>query len=312
MSLALVFPGQGSQSVGMLGSLAEAHPVVEKRLAAASGVLGYDLWQRMSTGPAGLLNATECTQPAMLAAGVATYDVWRERGGRAPECVSGHSLGEFSALVCAGTLDFAAAVDLVRFRGAVMQEAVPQGSGAIAAILGLDDDAVEAACAEAAQGGVVEAVNYNAPSQVVIAGDTAAVNRAMAAALARGAKRAVILPVSVPVHSSLMRGAAAQLRERLKQVALKVPQMRFVSAVDGRQYSEPEAIRDLLYRQLASPVRWSATVRALVASGVTTMIECGPGKVLTALNRRIEKREGLSYFALEDSASIDAALKAIA
>ena len=311
MSLALVFPGQGSQSVGMLGSLAAAHAVVEKRLAAASVVLGYDLWQRMSAGPAELLNATECTQPIMLAAGVATYDVWRERGGRTPDCVSGHSLGEFSALVCAGSIEFAAAVDLVRFRGAVMQQAVPQGSGAIAAILGLDDEAVEAACAEAAQGEVVEAVNYNAPSQVVIAGATAAVHRAMAAAQARGAKRAVILPVSVPVHSSLMRGAAEQLRERLKLVALQAPQLRFVSAVDGKDYSDPQQIRDLLYRQLASPVRWSASVRALVASGVTTMIECGPGKVLTALNRRIEKRDGLSYFALEDPASIDAAVQAL-
>jgi [acyl-carrier-protein] S-malonyltransferase len=310
MSLVFVFPGQGSQSVGMLKELAAADAAVRKTFAEASGVLGYDLWQLVSEGPASELNATERTQPAMLAAGVATWRVWRARGGALPATVSGHSLGEFTALVCADALEFAAAVELVRFRGQVMQEAVPAGSGAMAAILGIDDEGVIAVCREAARGAVVEPVNFNSPGQVVIAGDAAAVQRAIEAAKIRGAKRAVPLPVSVPSHSSLMRGAGERLRERLQTLPVRAPQIRYVSAVDARAHAAPEDIREVLVRQLSSPVRWTDTLAALAGADVTCIIECGPGKVLTALNKRIIKRDGLSYFALEDPATLEAALQA--
>jgi len=309
MSFAFVFPGQGSQSVGMLGALAAAQPAVQATFAQASEVLGYDLWQLTSAGPAEDLNATERTQPAMLAAGVATWRTWQARGGALPALVSGHSLGEFTALVCAGALDFAPAIALVRCRGELMQAAVPAGSGAMAAILGLDDEAVEAACREAAQGEVVEPANYNSPSQVVIAGAAAAVQRAIGAAKARGAKRAVLLPVSVPSHSSLMQGAAVRLQERLAALEVRVPKIRYLSAVDARPHEDPQEIRALLVRQLSSPVRWSQTLSALSA-GLAQVIECGPGKVLTGLNRRIEKRADLTFLALEDPASLDAALAA--
>jgi [acyl-carrier-protein] S-malonyltransferase len=244
----------------------------------------------------------------MLVAGVATWRLWRELGGTLPVVVSGHSLGEFTALVCAEALEFRAAVDLVRYRGQVMQEAVPLGSGAVAAILGLDDASLAEACREAAQGGVVEPVNFNAPGQVVIAGHNEAVQRAMEAAKARGAKRAILLPVSVPVHSSLMRGAAERLAERLKDVEIRAPRIRFVSAVDAVAHEQPVDLHELLVRQLPSPVRWWDTVRALAATGIAQLIECGPGKVLTGLNRRIEKRPGLEFLALEDPASVEAAL----
>jgi len=309
MSFAFVFPGQGSQSVGMLGALAAAQPAVQATFAQASEVLGYDLWQLTSAGPAEDLNATERTQPAMLAAGVATWRTWQARGGALPALVSGHSLGEFTALVCAGALDFAPAIALVRCRGELMQAAVPAGSGAMAAILGLDDAAVEAACREAAQGEVVEPANYNSPGQVVIAGAAAAVQRAIGAAKARGAKRAVLLPVSVPSHSSLMQGAAVRLQERLAALEVRVPKIRYVSAVDARPHEDPQEIRALLVRQLSSPVRWSQTLSALSA-GLAQVIECGPGKVLTGLNRRIEKRADLTFLALEDPPSLDAALAA--
>ena len=309
MSFAFVFPGQGSQSVGMLGALSAAQPAVQATFAQASEVLGYDLWQLTSAGPAEDLNATERTQPAMLAAGVATWRTWQARGGALPALVSGHSLGEFTALVCAGALDFAPAIALVRCRGELMQAAVPAGSGAMAAILGLEDEAVEAACREAAQGEVVEPANYNSPGQVVIAGAAAAVQRAIGAAKARGAKRAVLLPVSVPSHSSLMQGAAVRLQERLAALEVRVPKIRYVSAVDARPHEDPQEIRALLVRQLSSPVRWSQTLSALSA-GLTQVIECGPGKVLTGLNRRIEKRADLTFLALEDPASLDAALAA--
>ena len=310
MTLACVFPGQGSQSVGMLAALAAQHPIVQSTFAEASAALGYDLWRLASAGPAEQLNSTECTQPAMLTAGVATWRLWREQGGAMPALVSGHSLGEFTALVCAGALDFATAVALVRDRGRYMQHAVPAGGGAMAAILGLDDVAAEAACAEAAQGEIVEAVNYNAPGQIVIAGQASAVERAMVAAKARGAKRALLLPVSVPAHSSLMQGAAAQFRERLAGVAIAAPRIEYVSAVDARAHNEPGEMRVLLERQLASPVRWSATVLALTARGAKLLVECGPGKVLTSLNRRIERRPEISCLALEDQASLLAALEA--
>jgi [acyl-carrier-protein] S-malonyltransferase len=273
-------------------------------------VLGYDLWKLVSEGPEAELNATARTQPALLAAGVATWRSWRARGGAAPAVVSGHSLGEFTALVCAESIEFRAAVGLVRYRGEVMQEAVPAGTGAMAAILGLDDAEIEAACREAAGDGVVEPANFNSPGQVVIAGETAAVERAIAAAKARGAKRAVALPVSVPSHTSLMRGAAERLRGRLSGLSVKAPRLRYVSAVDAAAHSEPAEIRDLLVRQLSSPVRWTDTVRALIDGGVEEIVECGPGRVLTGLNRRIERRAGLEFLALEDPDSIAAALAA--
>jgi [acyl-carrier-protein] S-malonyltransferase len=224
--------------------------------------------------------------------------------------VAGHSLGEYSALVCAGALEFRSAVALVRERGRAMQAAVPAGKGAMAAILGLEDAAAEAACAEAAQGEVVEAVNYNAPGQIVIAGDTGAVERAMAAAKARGAKRALLLPVSVPAHSSLLQGAAVQFRERLAQTAISTPTIRWFSAVDAAEHGTPEDIRAILERQLASPVRWTPTVLALTAAGATQLVECGPGKVLTALNRRIDRRPEINCMAIEDGASLQAAMEA--
>jgi len=310
MSFAFVFAGQGSQSVGMLGKLALAAPTVRTTFDEASRVLGYDLWQLVSAGPEEALNATERTQPAMLAAGVAVWRAWRARGGALPAVASGHSLGEFTALVCAGALDYPAAIELVRFRGQVMQEAVPAGTGAMAAILGLDDDAVIAVCREAAGGAVVEAVNFNCPGQVVIAGEAAAAQRAIDLAKTRGAKRAVTLPVSVPSHSSLMRGAAEKLRAKLGTLTVRAPAFPYVSAVDARPHSEPADIVDVLVRQISSPVRWTDALRALLGYGVAQVIECGPGKVLTTLNRRIERRPDLSFLALEDPASIDTALSA--
>ena len=310
MSLAFVFPGQGSQSVGMLGALAEHHPVVERTFAEASEVLGYDLWAICRDGPAEALNETVRTQPAMLAAGVATYRVWRDQGGVIPKMMAGHSLGEFSALVAAGCLDFKDAVSLVRFRAEAMQAAVPQGAGAMAAILGLEDSDVEAACAEAAQGGIVEAVNFNSPGQVVIAGDAAAVARAIDAATALGAKRAVLLPISVPAHSSLMRPAAERLGERLAGMTVLKPDGIAVYGVDVRVHSRAEEIREGVVKQLRTPVYWAATVRTMIAAGATVIVECGPGKVLTSLNRRIDKNRDLKMIALEDPKSMDDALAA--
>jgi len=310
MSFAFVFPGQGSQSVGMLAALGAAEPAVQSTFAEASRVLGYDLWQLVSEGPAEALNATERTQPAMLAAGTAVWRVWRARGGSVPARVSGHSLGEFTALVCAGALDFPAAIELVRFRGQVMQEAVPAGGGAMAAILGLEDEVVLAVCREAAGSGIVEAANFNSPEQIVIAGERSAVQRAIEAAKARGAKRAVLLPVSVPAHSSLMRGAGERLRTRLASQPVRTPEIPYVSAVDAREHTAPEDIRELLVRQISSPVRWTDTLRVLSAGPIAQVVECGPGKVLTGLNRRIERRPDLAFLALEDPASIETALSA--
>jgi [acyl-carrier-protein] S-malonyltransferase len=310
MSLAFVFPGQGSQSVGMLSALAGTSPVVQSVFAQASQVLGYDLWRRCQEGPEEALNQTECTQPAMLAAGVATYRLWRERGGSAPALMAGHSLGEFSALVAAGCLDFEDAVDLVKFRAQAMQAAVPAGEGGMAAILGLEDIDVAAACAEAAGDEVVEAVNFNAPGQVVIAGKAAAVSRAIEAASAKGAKRAMALPVSVPAHSSLMAPAAAMLRERLARVAVQPAEGIDVYGVDIRIHRTPDEIRAALVKQLHTPVYWASTVRTLIGAGATVIVECGPGKVLTSLNRRIDKNRDLKMIAIEDPASLDAALAA--
>jgi [acyl-carrier-protein] S-malonyltransferase len=310
MSFAFVFPGQGSQSVGMLAALAAQYPAIRATFDEASESLHYDLWKLVSEGPAEALNSTERTQPAMLTAGVATWRAWQAQGGGVPAVVSGHSLGEFTALVCAGSLDFAAAVELVRFRGERMQAAVPAGTGAMAAILGLDDEAVIGACAEAAHGAVVEPANFNSPGQVVIAGEAAAVERAMEAARARGAKRALLLPVSVPAHSSLMLGAAEQLRGRLDSLSVHAPEIRYLSAVDATEHAAPEDLRALLVRQLSSPVRWTQTLRALATPDMAQVIECGPGKVLTGLNKRIEKRDGLSYLALEDPAAVTGAIAA--
>lgn len=310
MTLAVVFPGQGSQSLGMLSALAAEHPQVRATFDEASGVLDYDLWAVVQQGPEQQLNSTECTQPAMLAAGIATWRVWRQAGGAAPDLVAGHSLGEFTALVAAESLDFATAVDLVRWRGRFMQEAVPAGEGAVAAVLGLEPADTEAACAEAAQGQVVEPVNFNAPGQIVIAGAVAAVERAIASAKARGARRAVLLPVSAPVHSSLMRDAAARLEKRLAGIGIRKPALRFLSSVDARERDDPEAIRALLVRQLASPVRWIDTVQAITATAPVTLLECGPGKVLTALNRRIDKRPEVQCLAVDDPATLAAALAA--
>jgi [acyl-carrier-protein] S-malonyltransferase len=310
MSLAFVFPGQGSQSVGMMQALAKVSPVIEATFAQASQVLGYDLWKRCQDGPAELLNATECTQPAMLTASVATYRLWRERGGAVPAMMAGHSLGEFSALVAAGCLDFAAAVDLVRFRAEVMQSAVPLGEGAMAAILGLEDMDVEAVCAEesGAESGVVEAVNFNAPGQVVIAGSAPAVERAIEAATARGARRAMRLAVSVPAHSSLMLPAAQQLKDRLASTAVGAARGIAVYGVDVKTHVQPDQIRSALVKQLHTPVYWAAMVRTMIGAGATRILECGPGKVLTALNRRIDKNRDLRMLALNDPASLEEAL----
>src|SRR5437879_1440258 len=310
MAFAFVFPGQGSQSVGMLGALAAADASIRGTFDEASAVLGFDLWKLVSEGPEEALNATVRTQPAMLVAGVATWRMWCARGGALPAVVSGHSLGEFTALVCAQAMPFGATVDLVRFRGQVMQEAVPAGSGAMAAIIGLDDEAIEAVCREAAREGIVEAANFNSPGQVVIAGEKAAVQRAIEAARARGAKRAVALPVSVPSHTSLMRGAAERLRERLRSLEVRAPRIRYISAVDASEHEQPAEIRELLVRQLWNPVRWPDTQRAVSAGAVAQVIECGPGRVLTGLNRRIERRANLDFLALEDPASMEAALTA--
>lgn len=305
----MVFPGQGSQAVGMLAALTARYAQAAHCFEQGSQALGFDLWRLVAEGPAERLNATEYTQPVMLVAGIATWRAWCEQGGTPPAVVAGHSLGEFTALVCAQALPFEAAVRLVQYRGQIMQRAVPEGQGAMAAILGIEDAEVESACVQAAQGEVVEAVNYNSPGQVVIAGHAGAVARAMNLARERGAKRAVLLPVSVPAHSPLMREAAQQLSRRLEQIEVRSPVYRYVSAVDGLEHSDPADIRATLVRQLASPVRWTATVRALLGLA-PNLIECGPGKVLTSLNRRIER--SAHCYALEDPDSLAAAVAATA
>jgi [acyl-carrier-protein] S-malonyltransferase len=308
MKFAMVFPGQGSQSVGMLQGYGES-PEVRDVLAVASETLKQDIGKLIAEGPAEELNRTVNTQPVMLTAGFAAYRLWRALGGPEPDIVAGHSLGEYTALVAAGAIDFAAALPLVRFRAQAMQDAVPQGEGAMAAILGLDDDTVQAACADAAEGEVVEPVNYNAPSQVVIAGHAAAVQRAMAAAKARGAKRTVMLPVSAPFHSSLLAPAAARLREVLAGVAVRAPHIPVLHNVDVKTYGEPDQVRDALVRQANHPVRWVETVRAMAAGGVTRIAECGPGKVLAPLVKRIT--EGVEGIPLTDRDSIEAAIAAL-
>ena len=307
MTSAMVFPGQGSQSVGMLGALGASEPVVRATFDSASAVLGYDLWELAQAGPAELLGSTERTQPAMLTAGVAVWRAWLARGGEVPAALAGHSLGEFTALVCGGAFDFDDAVALVQFRGRAMQEAVPVGEGAMAAILGLEDAAVEAACREAAGDEVVEAVNYNSPGQLVIAGNAKAVARAIEACKAKGAKRALLLPVSVPAHSSLLAGAGERLAERLASVTVRAPSIP-VYAIGLGRHQLPATIRADLVRQLSRPVRWSDTITDILRHGATRIIECGPGKVLTALNRRIHRDKAIAMQAIEDPDSLAAAL----
>ncbi len=302
----MMFPGQGSQSVGMLAALAAVEPVIKETFAEASAELGYDLWELCQQGPEARLSETERTQPAMLAAGIAAWRAWLGQGGPQPALLAGHSLGEYSALVAAGSIDFAAAIALVRFRGEAMQRAVPAGTGAMAAILGLDDAVIEAACSEAAQGAVVQPVNYNSQGQLVIAGEAEAVTRAIELCKARGAKRALLLPVSVPSHSALMKPAAEALRERLQGLDIRAPAAR-VYAFDGGTYTDAASIRDGLYRQLFNPVRWSAIVAAMIAEGATTLIECGPGKVLSGLARRAPGGRDLALHAIESPETLAAA-----
>ena len=302
MKLAMVFPGQGSQSVGMMQAYGDIAAVREV-LAEASDALSQDLGKLMAEGPAEQLNQTVNTQPVMLTAGYAAYRGWIALGGAEPALVAGHSLGEYSALVAAGVLSFRDALPLVRFRAQAMQEAVPQGEGAMAAVLGLDEDAVRAACAEAAQGEVVQAVNFNSPGQVVIAGHAAAVKRACDAAKARGAKRALQLPVSAPFHSALMRPAAERLQQYLQSIAFSAPRIPVINNVDVASYADAAQIKDALVRQAFNPVRWVETIRAFAARGVTHVAECGPGKVLAGMTKRID--DSLASFALTDRASIE-------
>ncbi|HAT5009602.1 TPA: ACP S-malonyltransferase [Serratia marcescens] len=304
---AFVFPGQGSQTVGMLAELAAQFPIVEETFGEASSALGYDLWQLVQQGPAEELNKTWQTQPALLAASVAIFRVWQQQGGKAPALMAGHSLGEYSALVCAGVLDFKAAIRLVELRGKLMQEAVPEGTGAMYAIIGLDNDAIAKACEESAQGQVVSPVNFNSPGQVVIAGNKEAVERAGAACKAAGAKRALPLPVSVPSHCALMKPAADKLAVALQDITFNAPQVAVVNNVDVRTENAPEAIRSALVRQLYSPVRWTESVEFIAAQGVTSLLEVGPGKVLTGLTKRIV--DTLTAAAVNDTASLSAALE---
>ena len=310
MGLAAIFPGQGSQSVGMLADLAGAFPTVEATFEEASGVLGYDLWRVCREGPEEALNATECTQPAMLAGGVAAWRVWVEQGGRAPKAMAGHSLGEYSALVCANAVEFTDAVALVAARGRFMQEAVPKGEGAVAAVIGLSDDAVEAACRGAEQGEVVRPVNFNAPGQVVLAGHAGAIARAIDLAREGGARRAVLLPLSVPVHSPLMEPAAERFRSRIAQVPFCAPEVPVFANVGLEPHRDPASIRDRLVGQLYSPVPWTATIRQLGESGIDEVLEPGPGRVLSGLNRRIDRN--MKAHAVFDPASLEAALEALA
>jgi [acyl-carrier-protein] S-malonyltransferase len=301
MTVAFVFPGQGSQQIGMMDGFAD-HPGVRATFAEASEALGDDLWTLVEKGPADALNLTRNTQPVMLVAGIAVWRAWQAAGGEPPAYMAGHSLGEYSALVAAGALAFRDAVPLVRFRAEAMQEAVAAGVGAMAAVIGADDAAVAKACREAAQGEVVEPVNFNGPGQIVIAGNKAAVERAMAAAKARGAKRALLLPVSAPFHSSLLKPAAERLALRLAHVDIVAPAVPVVHNVDVETHADPDEIRAALSRQAASPVRWAETVRWFAAHGVTQVVECGTGRVLSGLTRRIDDR--LAAFALTDGAAI--------
>lgn len=307
MSLAFVFPGQGSQSVGMLKDLAENFSEVTATFQEASDALGYDLWTLVQEGPAEKLNSTDVTQPAMLASGVATWRIWQAKNGATPSVMAGHSLGEYSALVCSGSLDFVDAIKLVSQRGKFMMEAVPAGTGAMAAILGLDDEVVRQVCLDAAEGDVLEAVNYNSPGQVVVAGHKSAIERVTVLAKEKGAKRALELPVSVPSHCALMKPAAEKLAEVMAGISFKAPSIPVLNNADVTANDAETDIRDALTRQLFSPVRWVETIEKMSADGVDKVIECGPGKVLVGLNKRINK--SMASAALIDTASIEAALE---
>ncbi|SFN80420.1 ACP S-malonyltransferase [Xenorhabdus japonica] len=303
---AMVFPGQGSQSLGMLADLASEFPLVEQTFAEASVVLGYDLWTLVQQGPAEELNKTWKTQPALLAASVAIWRIWQEKGGKVPSMMAGHSLGEYSALVCAGVIEFQQAIKLVELRGKLMQEAVPEGQGAMYAIIGLDNESIAKACEESAQGQVVSPVNFNSPGQVVIAGEKDAVERAGAACKAAGAKRALPLSVSVPSHCALMKSAAEQLAAALQEVEFNQPQFPIVNNVDVKVEKTADVIRDALVRQLYNPVRWAESVEYIAEQGVEQLLEIGPGKVLTGLTKRIV--DTLSAVAVNDVSSLTVAL----
>ncbi|KAF1071643.1 MAG: Malonyl CoA-acyl carrier protein transacylase [Pseudomonas citronellolis] len=309
-SLAFVFPGQGSQSLGMLAELGTQHAIVRETFAEASEALGYDLWALVQQGPEERLNQTDKTQPAILAASIALWRLWQSEQGAQPAFVAGHSLGEYSALVAAGSLPFATAVKLVERRGQLMQEAVPAGTGGMAAILGLEDADVLAACAEAAQGEVVSAVNFNAPGQVVIAGAAAAVERAIEACKARGAKRAVALPVSVPSHCALMKPAAERFAEAVEAIDWQLPAIALVQNVSAAVPADLAVLKRDLLAQLYSPVRWVESVQWLAAQGVTDLVECGPGKVLAGLNKRCAK--GVNTHNLDSADAFSAARAALA
>jgi len=309
MSLGFVFPGQGSQSVGMLKELAADFSEVKNTFEEASEALGLDLWQLTQDGPEDVLNQTQNTQPAMLTAGIAVWRVWQSREGATPLIMAGHSLGEYTALVCAGAITFNDAVKLVADRGRFMQEAVPVGQGGMAAIIGLDDNAVVALCEKAAEGDVLSPVNYNAPGQVVIAGTKAAVDRAVAISKDAGAKRALPLPVSVPAHSALMHSAAEQMKTRLAEIVISSPDIPVLHNVHVQSEASADDIRDALVRQIESPVQWVDTINKMVDGGTTTFIECGPGKVLAGLNRRINK--ATKTWPVFNSATLDEALAAV-
>lgn len=309
MSFALVFPGQGSQSVGMLAELAALHPQIKQTFQEASDALDYDLWQRIQDGPEDELGKTHITQPAMLTGGVAVWRLWQSQTDLRPAVMAGHSLGEYSALVAAGSLSLADGVKLVEDRGRFMQQAVPAGVGAMAAILGLEDEQVIAVCTSAAGGEVVSAVNFNSPGQVVIAGHAAAVERAVEGAKQAGAKRALMLPVSVPSHCSLMLPAAEQLATRLAEITINTPTIAVLNNVDVTAESDVDAIRDALRRQLFCPVRWVETINAIAGQGIQQLVECGPGKVLAGLNKRINR--DMAAYTTSDVAGFNTALQAI-
>jgi [acyl-carrier-protein] S-malonyltransferase len=308
MTYAFVFPGQGSQSVGMMKGFDDSR-AVRSTFDEASETLNQDVWELAQAGPADSQSLTINTQPLMLTAGVAVYRAWLEAGGAPPAMVAGHSLGEYSAWVVAGAIEFRDALPLVRLRAAAMQDAVPVGQGAMAAILGLSDDAVRAACEEAAQGEVVEAVNFNAPSQVVIAGSKTAVERAVVAVKTRGAKRAMLLPVSAPFHSSLLAPAAARLAEQLALVRVVEPSIPVVNNVDVTVVRSPDAIRDVLARQACNPVRWVEVVNHMAQAGVTQVFECGPGRILAGLTKRIHT--GLESQSIADGAGLTSAIEMV-
>jgi len=310
MPFAMIFPGQGSQSVGMLADLAESYPTVQQTFEEASDALGADLWALTQEGPEKRLNQTEWTQPALLTAGVSVWRVWQEQNGPTPELMAGHSLGEYAALVAAGSMTLADAAPLVQFRGQSMQKAVPEGSGAMAAILGLEDEQVAEVCGKAAEDQVVEAVNFNSPGQVVIAGDRAAVERAIKEAEAAGAKRAMLLPVSVPSHCRLMRPAAEAMAERLKEIEIAKPEIPVIHNFNVETESTPGGIRDALVAQLNHPVRWVETIESLQERGMESVVEAGPGKVLSGLNRRIDRR--MPAYPVLDAKTLDKALEALA